>query len=155
MGAAYPPMTPSARTSRAAFQLPGLHCAGCGSPAGLAGVVVVLGGTALAVHAVWREIIAVVRVIVLTVEIAALVVVGSAGVALVGLGVVGALRLRARILAARASRAVPAAQVIQLRASQAVTGAGMAAIEAPRTVRWPLPGTWQEINPSNEEQRAS
>lgn len=132
------------------MKCPGLHCDGCrdgGGPAAVA-VLVVLAVLGAAIYHVRRGIET-------AIEITGLTLLSLAGLVLLTGGVCATVRIRARVLEARARRTIPArAQVIQLGEPPIVTGH---AIEAPRqrTDRWPLAGDWQEINPSTDRRHPS
>ena len=132
----------------------GLHCDGCGGGGGPAAVAVLI---VLAV--VGAGIYHVRHGIETVIEITGLTLLSVAGLALVTGGAYAAVRIRARVLDARARRTIPArAQVIRLGEPPIVTGPATGhAIEAPRqrTDGWPLAGDWQEINPSTDRRTSS
>ena len=132
----------------------GLHCDGCGDGGGgaLIAVLVVLAIIGAVVHAIWHQLVE-------AVEIVALVLVSGCGLAVAAGGVYAAVRIRARVLELRARHTVPApARVVRLGEPPIVIDSTTGqAIEAPRqrTAGWPLPGRWQEINPSNDRRTSS
>ena len=134
----------------------GLHCEGCGGGGGglaAVAVLVVLAVIGAAVHAIWHQLVE-------AVEIIGVILLSGCGLALAAGGVYAAVRIRARVLEARARRTVPArARVIQLGAEPPIvidstTGN---AIDAPRqrAAGWPLRGRWQEIKPSTDMRTSS
>ena len=136
------------------MKCPGLHCDGCrdgGGPAAVA-VLVVLAVIGAAIYHVRRGIET-------AIEITGLTLLSMAGLALAVMAVYATVRIRARVLEARARRTIPArAQVIRLGEPPIVTGPATGqAIEAPRqrTDGWPLAGDWQEINPSTDRRTSS
>lgn len=128
----------------------GLHCDGCGGGGGLAVVLVVL---AVIAAAAWH----VRHGIETGLEIVMWSIVGAVALGLAGGLVYAGLRIRASVRA-RQPRTVIPARVVQLGAEPArhlevgATPTGSPAIEAPRprVASWPLPGQWDEINPSTE-----
>jgi hypothetical protein len=125
---------------------PGLHCPGCGDGGGgLAVVLVVLAVIAAAGYHVRHGIET-------GLEIVMWSIVGAAGLAVAGGLVYAGLRIRASVRARQPRTVIPArAEIVQLRAELF----DPPAIEAPRprAASWPLPGQWDEINPSTERSR--
>jgi hypothetical protein len=122
----------------------GLHCDGCGGGGGLAVVLVVL---AVIASAAWH----VRHGIETGLEIVMWSIVGAAGLAVAGGLVYAGLRIRASVRARQPRTVIPArAEIVRLGVEPE-----RSAIEAsrPRAASWPLPGQWDEINPSTERSR--
>ena len=124
------------------MKCPGLHCDGCrdGGGGALVAVVVVLAIIGAVIHAIWHAIVE-------AVEVVALVLVSAAGLAVLAGGVYAAVRIRARVLEARARRTIPApARVVRLGVEP-----DRQAVDAPRPrPAWPLAGRWEDIKSSTD-----
>jgi len=134
-----------------------LHCPGCpGGPAAPAGGLAVAGIIAVALHAVWHQIIETLHVILLALEITGLVLVAAAAVAALYAVTYGALYVRARILHhAAPSAPIPARVVHPGRRSDGYGPENTARppeLESPRP-GWPHAGHRADIHASTNRRR--
>jgi hypothetical protein len=127
----------------------GLHCDGCPGGAGGTGVVIaLLAIIAVGVHAAWPAIAH-------AIEIAAWVVAGISGAALLITGTVLAVRVARRVRARRARRQVtchatilpPARPARYPTIRQPARPRALGPAPQRPSGAWPLPGWWEDIRP--------